>query len=480
MANKLNVLIVASEANPFAKSGGLGDVIGSLPQELKNQDVDVRVVIPKYSSIKNELIQDIEKVSDFYVDLGCSNYGCSVFLKDTNIKTYMIENHNFFGRESFYGYEDDYLRFAFFTKASLIMLDQIGFQPDVINFNDWQTALGPIYLRDIFGQFTFYKEIKSVFTIHNIQYQGVFSRDILDSIGLNQGYFTKEKLEFYEAVNFMKGGILYADKVSTVSKTYALEIQTPQYGYKLDEILKENSHKVLGILNGIDVDANDPKKDALIFKNFDMNTLEIKKENKADLQRELGLEVRENVPMFAIISRLVDQKGIELIAQIMEKLMSLDIQLVILGTGDKHYEDMFKHFEYYNRRKLSANIYFNEQLAHKIYASADLFLMPSLFEPCGLSQIFSMCYGTIPVVRNTGGLCDTVKHYDYKTKSGNGFVFNDYDSGGLLWCIYEAMNCFGKKDFSNVIKNAMSCNFSWENSAKEYIGLYTELKNLKY
>ncbi len=480
MSKKLKVLLVASECNPYVKSGGLGDVIGSLPKELQEQDVDVRVVIPKYSTIKNELISDVKNVANGFVDLGFRKFGYSVFAKDNGVKIYMIENHFLFGRDGFYGYDDDYLRFAFFTKAVLAMLPDIDFKPDVINFNDWQTALGPLYLRDVFGGFVFYHDIKSVFTIHNIQYQGVFGRSVLDSIGLNQGYFTPEKLEFYDAINFMKAGILYADKVSTVSKTYAKEIQTPEYGYRLENVLSERSYKVLGIVNGIDLDENDPSTDKLIFKNFDINSLEIKKENKRALQVQLGLDVRDDIPMFSIITRLVDQKGIDLIEKIMYELTGKDIQLVILGTGDKKYEDMLKHYEYHNKGKMSANIYFSNELAHKIYASSDLFLMPSLFEPCGLSQIFAMRYGTIPIVRSTGGLEDTVSHYNYETKEGNGFKFKDYDRNGLMWCINEAISAYYSEDFINIMKNAMQSDFSWNKSASEYKALYTELKNLKY
>lgn len=480
MSNKLKVLLVASECSPLAKSGGLGDVIGSLPKELKKNGVDVRVVIPKYSSIKNELIKDIENVSNFDVSLGNRKIGCSIFLKDDDVKIYLIENHTFFSRDEMYGYNDDYLRFSFFTKACLAMLPNIDFKPDVINFNDWQSALGPIFLRDQFADFTFYNQMKSVFTIHNIQYQGIFSKDILEDIGLNYGYGSFEKLEFYDNINFMKGGILYADKVTTVSKTYAKEIQMKQYGYRLDGILSEVSHKVLGILNGIDLDSNNPKTDELIYKNFDVNTINNKFENKRMLQEELSLDVRDDVPIISIISRLADQKGIELVDKIMNYILSKDIQLVILGTGDKYYEDMFKHYEYENKGRVSANMFFNEELANKIYASSDLFLMPSLFEPCGLSQIFAMRYGTIPIVRNTGGLSDTVIHYDYETKIGNGFKFNDYDENALMWGIDRAIEAYNSCEFINIIKNAMECDYSWNKSSQKYIALYTELKNLKY
>ncbi len=480
MSEKVKVLLVASECNPYAKSGGLGDVIGSLPKELTKKDVDIRVVIPKYSTIKDDLILDVENVANGSVDLDFNKYGYSVFLKDDGIKVYMIENHSFFSRESFYGYDDDYLRFAFFTKAALAMLPEIDFKPDVINFNDWQSALGPLYLRDVFGGYVFYNNIKSVYTIHNIQYQGVFGREVLDKVGLNQGYFTEQKLEFFNAINFMKAGILYADKVSTVSKTYANEIQTPEYGYNLDGILRERSYKVLGIVNGIDLDENNPEIDEYIYKNFEINSLQDKKVNKKMLQQELGLEIREDVPIISIITRLADQKGIDLIERVLYELLSKDVQVVVLGTGEKKYEDMLKHYEYHNKNKMSANIFFSNDLAHKIYASTDLFLMPSLFEPCGLSQIFAMRYGTVPIVRNTGGLSDTVTHYNKETGEGNGFKFNNYDSNGLMWAINEALSAYNSDYFEEIVKNAMKSDFSWQKSAKEYKALYEELKSLKY
>lgn len=476
MSEKIKVLIVASEVNPYVKSGGLGDVIGSLPKELKNKNIDVRVCVPKYKTIRNDLIKDIKHEVD--ADIWLSHFnkvGCSIFSLDYPVKTYFIENHDLFSRDNIYGYNDDYFRFAFFTKASIEMLPLVDFKPDIIMFNDWQSALGPLYLKDFYSRYDFYSNIKTIFTIHNLQYQGNFGRNILYSIGLNDGYYNTNKLECYKDVNFMKGGILYADKVTTVSETYAMEIQRPEYGYGLDGILREINYKVCGILNGIDTVLNDPKTDNYLVKNFDKDSAYLKAENKIKLQEELNLPVRADVPMVAIISRLVNQKGLDLIASAMQSMMEYDIQLVVLGTGDKQYEDMFKYFQYAYNGKVSANIFFSEDLAHKIYASADFFLMPSLFEPCGLGQMFAMRYGTVPIVRNVGGLCDTVSMYNYDTKEGNGFKFNDYDVNGLLWCFNEAINSFYKEDFSNIRTNAMTGDYSFAKSAEKYVSLFNEL-----
>lgn len=478
MSEKLKVLIVATEVNPYAKSGGLGDVIGSLPKELLAKGVDVRVVFPKYKTINDDLIKDVVNVGSAEVSLNNNKSGCAYFYLNNEVPIYMVEHHHYFSRDGLYGYGDDHERFAFFTKAVLDMLPIVEFQPDIINFNDWQTALGPLYLKDFYSGFTFYNKIKSIFTIHNIQYQGVFGSHVLDSIGLNYGYNTIDKLEFYGAINFMKAGILYADKITTVSATYANEIQTEQYGYGLHNVLRERSYKICGIINGIDTVANDPKTDKYLYKNFDEDTLYIKNENKKNLQETLFLEVREDVPVVAIISRLVDQKGLDLIASAMESMMNYDVQLVVLGTGDRRYEDMFKHFAYRYAGKVSANIYFSEEMAHKIYASADFFLMPSLFEPCGLGQLFAMRYGTIPIVRNTGGLSDTVTHYNYDTRVGNGFRFDDYDINGLMWCFNEAIHSYYTDHLDTIRRNAMRLDSSWENSANRYIELYNEVKNL--
>ncbi len=479
-ADKLKVLIVASEITPYAKSGGLGDVVGSLPKELKNLGVDVRVVFPKYSFIKDSFLKELEYINSFSVTLGWRNQGAAVYsLKSAEVPTYLLGNDYYFSRDGLYGYGDDFERFAFFSKASLEFLNCIDFIPDVIHYNDWQTGLAPIYLRDCYGGFLAFSKIKSVLTIHNLQYQGLFGREILGAVGLNDGYFTPDKMEFNGAVSLLKGGLVYADKITTVSETYAHEVQTSQYGYGMDGILRAQAHKFLGIVNGIDTIGQDPKTNKYIYYNFDKNNLDNKKKNKRALQEELNLPKRDDVPIISIISRLVDQKGFDLISVAMEEIISKDIQLVVLGTGEGRYENMFKHIAWRVPDKVSANIYFSEELAQKVYAASDMFLMPSLFEPCGLGQIFAMRYGTIPIVRRTGGLNDTVSHYNIQTKEGTGFLFNDYDAYGMMWAVKEALSLYynDKDSWNRLIKNAMDADFSWTKSAEKYIELYNSLKN---
>ncbi len=475
--NKLKVLIVSTEVTPYAKSGGLGDVVGSLPKELQKNGVDVRVVFPKYRTLRQAYINNQSYIGSFNVSLGWRKQSASVFTFDAEVPTYMIENDYYFGRDGFYGYGDDYERFAFFSKAAIEFLLTVKFKPDIIHFNDWQTGIGPVYLNDIYKKFLFFSNMKSLYTIHNLQYQGIFWRDILGNIDLNDGYYTGGQLEFNSGVSYMKAGVLYSNAVSTVSKTYSLEIQSPGFGYGMDGVLRCRADVLSGILNGIDYDSNNPETDKRIFANYSVENLESKKVNKAELQKMLNLPVREDVPMFSVISRLVDQKGLDLIAGAMDELMSKDIQLVILGTGDGRYEHLFRYMQGRYPDKVSANITFNEDLAQKIYAGSDIFLMPSLFEPCGLGQIIAMRYGTIPVVRKTGGLADTVKHYSPEAKDGTGFVFEHYLSSGLMWAVYRALDTYYSNDWSNIVRNAMKADFSWKKSAEKYINLYTSLKN---
>ncbi len=473
----LKVLIVASEVSPYAKSGGLGDVTGSLPKALKAKGVDVRVVFPKYRTIKEEYLRSCEYISSFDVTLDWRVQKADIFsINSAEVPTYMIGNDHYFGRGGYYGYGDDNERFAFFCKASIEFLDYIDFVPDVIHCNDWQTGPISIYVKDVYSKLKYFSNIKTMYTIHNIQYQGIFPRDTLRMMDLNDGYFVNDKMEFYNMVNYMKAGLLYSDMVTTVSETYAYEIQTPQYAYGLDGVLKCRSEYLRGIVNGIDYSLNDPATSAKIYENFDVNSLDKKVKNKTALQAELGLPVREDVPMLSIISRLVDQKGINLVLQAANELLYKDIQLVVLGTGDSHYEGIFKDLGYRYPDKVSANILFDDTLAQKIYAASDIFLMPSLFEPCGLGQLFAMSYGTVPVARMTGGLVDTVKHYNAETGEGTGFLFKDYDCGGLMWGINEALNVYYDKDkWNGLVKNAISERFSWENSAEKYIELYKQI-----
>lgn len=473
---KTKVLMVSSEAAPYAKSGGLGDVIGSLPKALQAADVDVRVVIPKYATMKQEHLKDVEYIGSFFVNLGWRTQEAKILKKKEPFPIYFIENDFYFGREGLYGYGDDNERFAFFSKAVLHMLSVIDFYPDVIQCNDWQTGPVCMLLKETYGKMIFYSKIKTLYTIHNLQYQGNFGRETMELLGVPNWCFENGNAEFYGNVSYMKMGLVYADHISTVSKTYAQEIQTPQYGYGMDGVLRSRCDHLSGILNGIDFLANNPATDERIVKNFDRNSIAFKKENKKALQQQLGLE-QKDVPMIGMITRLADQKGLDILTQVFSEMMREDIQFVLLGTGENRYEHIFKAMAQQYAGKMSANILFDDTLAQRIYASSDLFMMPSFFEPCGLGQMFSLRYGTVPIVRKTGGLADTITHYNPQTKQGNGFVFETYDGNGLLWAFYEALKVYGMGtgEWENVVKNAMDCNYSWENSAKEYIALYDKL-----
>lgn len=481
--NDLKALIVASEVKPYSKSGGLGDVAGSLPQALKAQGVDARVVFPKYGNIPKARLEGIKYMDSLTGHLSWRTQGASIYTilpaTPEDVQVYMIENDYYFGRDGYYGFGDDYERFAFFSKISIEFLSRVDFKPDIIHFNDWQTGLGCTYLRDIYRGFTFFENMKSLFTIHNLNYQGVFGRETLWAMGLNDGYFTNGDLEFYGNISLLKAGIMHSDAVSTVSSTYAQEIQTPSYGYGMEGLLRkrgEHDQRLFGILNGIDTIQNDSATDPRIFVNYDIdNALEKKLENKHQLQRLLGLPEKD-VPMIGIISRLADQKGFDIVSIILEELMSRDLQMVVLGTGEGRYEELFRNYAWRYPEKLSAQITFDDQLAQRIYAGSDIFLMPSIYEPCGLGQLFAMRYGTIPIVRKTGGLADTVHHYNSHTFEGNGFVFEDFVASGLMWAVNQALEFYSTPHWPIIVKNAMSQDFSWDKSAKAYIELYQQLK----
>lgn len=470
----LKVLIISSEVAPYAKSGGLGDVAGSLPKALKELGVDVRVVMPKYKTIKEDYFQGVKYLGAFDTNLSWRTQKAGILLKEGDFPLYFVENGYYFYRDGLYGYPDDNERFAFFSKASVEMLTMIDFYPDIIHCNDWQTGPVCLFLKETYRKLVFYSKIKTLFTIHNLQYQGRFIADTMEMLNVPLHCYTD--LEFYGDILYMKAGLLYSDMISTVSKTYAQEIQTPQYGYGLDGVLRSRSDKLCGIINGIDYKVNDPATDKRIFRNFDTNSLELKKENKRLLQEQLGLEQRD-VPIISVISRLADQKGFDIIAQSLERLMEQDIQFVVLGTGAYHYEEMLRYFAGRFPGRFSANIQFDDTLAQRIYASSDLFLMPSLFEPCGLGQMFSLRYGTVPIVRKTGGLADTIFHYNAETKTGNGFLFEDYDANGLLWAVGEALKVYnqGPEEWNHVVRNAMNSNYSWKSSAQEYVNLYQKM-----
>ncbi|MFI3174797.1 MAG: glycogen/starch synthase [Bacillota bacterium] len=475
MEKKLSVLIIASEAGPYIKSGGLGDVIGSLPQALKNEGVDVRVVLPRYRDLKETHLAGVEYLEDITVGLGWREHTAKLLVKKDTIPTYFIENDYYFGRPGLYGYGDDNERFAFFSKAALEMLEHLDFYPDIIHCNDWQTGPVCMYLKELYSKTVYYSEIRTLFTIHNIQYQGDFPKEAFEALGVPP--YCYGNTDFNNRINYLKMALVYADAISTVSETYAEEIQDSGYGYGMEGLLRNRNHVLSGVLNGIDTITNDPKRDERIPNNYSVNNLEGKRRNKIALQEELGLEQRPEAPIVGMITRLADQKGLDLLQAGFHEMMKNDVQFILIGTGEHRFESFFREMENSYPGRVCANIFFDEHLAQRIYSGSDMFLMPSRFEPCGLGQMFSLRYGTIPIARKTGGLADTIKHYDPETKKGNGFLFETYDVGGMLWAINEALQTYYKseEDWEILVKNALQCDFSMESMATKYISLFKEI-----
>lgn len=474
----MKVLFVGSEANPFIKTGGLGDVLGSLPKSLIKSDVDARVVIPKYKKINENLKKELKFLKWFMVPVGWRTQYCGVFeYEEDGVKYYLLDNEYYFGRDGLYGYYDDGERFAFFNRAVLSFLKLVDFQPDIIHCNDWHTGMIPVLLKVEYAKDLFYFNIKSVFSIHNIKFQGVFPKEILpDLFGYDLEPYYNGSLAFDGGVSFMKGGVLYSDRISTVSYSYVDEIKTQEYGERLDSILRERGYVLNGILNGIDYKEFNPEEDKLIYENFSKNSLEGKAVNKKELQKELGLPVNEDAAMISMVTRLTNQKGLDLVVDIADKLLQHDIQLVILGSGDYHYENHFRGLADRYRDKVSANIKFDNVLAHKIYAASDMFLMPSLFEPCGLGQLIALRYGTVPIVRETGGLKDTIFPYNQYSGLGNGFSFRNYNANELLSVTEYALDIFRDKDkWNSIVMQALDSDNSLEKSANDYNEMYKEL-----
>ena len=469
------ILFAASECVPFIKTGGLADVVGSLPKYFDKEKYDVRVMLPKYMCMKEEWKEKLEYRTHFYMDLNWRTQyvGVLEYVHD-GVTFYFIDNEFYFNGFAPYGniYED-IEKFAFFSKAVLSTLPVIDFRPDIIHCHDWQTGLIPIYLDNFRYSNEYYRNIKTIMTIHNLKFQGTWdTKTVRDITGLPDYYFVPDKLEAYKDANYLKGGIVYADRITTVSNSYAEEIKMPFYGENLDGLMRARANCLQGIVNGIDYDVYNPKTDELITNNFSVeNFRKEKAKNKLALQEELGLEKNAKTMMIGIVSRLTDQKGLDLIAY-ME-----NIQLVVLGTGEERYENMFRHFAWKYQGKVSANIYYSEALSHKIYASCDAFLMPSLFEPCGLSQLMSLRYGTLPIVRETGGLKDTVVPYNEFDKTGTGFSFANYNAHEMMDIIRYAEHIYydKKRDWNKIVEHAMQQDFSWDNSAKQYEQLYDDL-----
>lgn len=476
----MKILFVASEAYPFIKTGGLGDVMGALPKSLVELGDDVRVIIPKYKNIKKEYLSDMRFVKSFCVNVGWRKQHCGIFeLKYGNVTYYFVDNEYYFKRDGLYGYMDDGERFAYFDRAVLETLREIDWCPDVMNCNDWQCGMIPALhkLEYIHHSDGFYSNIKTVFSIHNLLFQGNFDPNILPELfSYDLEQFNNGSMELYGAASFMKAALNYSDKITTVSKTYAEEIKTPWYGENLDGVLRARENDLEGIVNGIDYDEYNPETDEYIACKYSVKSFSDKKLNKIDLQRELGLAIRSDVPIISIVSRLTNQKGIDLIVNIADRLLRQDVQFVILGTGDYGYEEHFRGLKYKYSDKVSVNICFDNALAHKIYAGSDMFLMPSAFEPCGLGQLIALRYGTVPIVRETGGLKDTICPYNKYDITGNGFSFANYNAQELINTIEEAIKTFQRKDeWSALIKSAMTSENSWEKSAKVYKNLYERI-----
>ena len=471
----MKVCFIAAEAAPFVKVGGLGDVIGSLPKALRELGVDARVILPLYSSIDRERFGLKYKAYQF-VDLGWRHSYCGIFETEVDgVPCYFVDNEQYFNRDSIYGQADDGERFAFFSKAALEILPALDFTPDVVNVNDWHTALSVIYLDVLKSrEAEFYKDMKSVLSIHNIEFQGRFNPYEMGNLfGLENKYF--DALIYNGDVNLLKGAIQLADRVNTVSETYAREILDPYFSYGLDKILTVEQGKLRGILNGIDVDKFNPKTDPMIPVNYDLKTFEDKVQNKLAFQKEMDLEVNADIPLIGMVTRLTHQKGIDLILQASEEILKTGAQLVILGTGDAHYESALRSLEHYRHDRVRSILLFSNEMSAKIYAASDLFLMPSKTEPCGLSQLISMRYGTVPVVHRVGGLRDTV--IPFTGVEGNGFTFESFQAGDMMDAIYRAVTCFYQSpdEWKQIIKNNLQKDVSWEQSAKKYLDLYHEV-----
>jgi len=478
----MKLVFVTAEADPFAKTGGLGEVTGSLPAFLHKQGIDVRVIMPKYSSISKEFQKEFKHLAHFDVPVAWRKQYCGLDeMVYQGVPYYFIDNEYYFTRPQVYGEYDDAERFAFFSRAALESLIHIpGFKPDILHCHDWHTALIPLMLKEFYSREPLYYPIKTVFTIHNLKYQGIFAKEVLgDILGLGMEFFKENGLEFHGAINFMKGALLYADQITTVSPTYAEEIQNPFYGESLDGMLRERRGFLTGILNGIDNKVYDPLNDPNLVGPYH-DIAFAKEENKKHLQSSLGLPVTGDTAVLGMVSRLVDQKGLDLLAHVLEEILELDIQMVVLGTGEHEYEEMLRFMASKYPEKLALRLEFSDQLAHQIYAGADMFLMPSRFEPCGIAQMIAMRYGTVPIVRETGGLKDTVFPYNDLTGTGNGFSFVNYNAHELLFTVQRAVGIYqtNKLIWNSIRSRAFKSNFSWNRSADAYIEIYKSLLHI--
>ena len=490
MENQLKILYISSEVAPFAKTGGLADVAGSFPKYIKDAGHDIRILVPKYKSISERkwVLRDVIRLREIEVPFGKEIVKINVksaFLPGSKVQVYFVSHPHYFGREGFYidpqtnqDYPDNGERFAFFSKSAFEILKTLHWQPDIIHCNDWQTALIPYFLKYHFKNDPFFENTKTLLTLHNLAFQGIFEKKVLSAIGIALDEFKENSpLEFWGKVNFLKAGILTADFLSTVSKTYAKEIQqSEEYGFGLQDYLKKRKSKLVGITNGVDYGDWDPEKDKYIPVNYSLSNLKAKLENKKALLQQVNLPFDENIPVIGMVARLTEQKGIDLLCDSLDDLLALDIQLVILGLGETKYQQQLAKAMEKHSSKMSVDFSFDEKLAHLIEAGSDLYLMPSKFEPCGLNQIYSLKYGTIPIVRATGGLADTVVDYSEKTKRGTGFMFHEYSSAQLIDAVNRAIAVYkDKKIWKKMVQKAMKQDFSWQKVLPNYLKLYERM-----
>ena len=474
-----NILFAASECVPFVKTGGLADVVGALPKYLDKSRFDVRVIIPYYTCIPGRYRNSFHYRHHFYIDYaGRQEHVGIMEYEFDGIKFYYVDNEYYFSGESPYSSDLrwDIERFTFFCKAVLAMMPVIDFHPEIIHCHDWQTGLIPVLLHSEFATHPFYQGVKSIMTIHNLRFQGVWDIEAFQfNTGLPDYMFTPDKLEFHKDANMLKGGLVYADYITTVSETYAEEIKTKEYGEHLDGLLNARHERLRGIVNGIDYDVFDPMHDKKIFYNYDVNSfLDGKRENKRLLQAELGLPQDDRIMLVGIISRLTDQKGLNLLGDVFERFLDENTQFVVIGTGEPNYENMFRYFAGRYPDRCSANICYNGELAQKLYAGADMMLVPSRFEPCGLTQLMALRYGAIPLVRETGGLKDTVQPYNEYEHTGTGFTFGKFNSNDFLNTVNYAKSVFfnHRDEWDAMVRRGMEQDFSWNSSARQYEGMY--------
>ena len=476
----MKILFAASECVPFVKTGGLADVVGALPKEIRKAGEEVRVILPLYKAIDQKWRDQMEHVLSFYVDLGWRHQYVGILkLEYEGTVFYFVDNEQYFGRDYIYGMGgDEGERFAFFCRAVMEALPKIDYIPDVLHCHDWQTGLLPVMFKAQYKHLDFYKDIKTVYTIHNLQYQGIFPiSNIEELLGLGDWAYTSDNLEFFGMCSFMKGGLVFADEITTVSPSYSLEIQTAYYGERLDGLLRSRVDHLTGILNGIDTTDYNPETDKMITRNYTADTFALKVENKTALQQELGLTVDPSVPMIGMVSRLSGQKGLDLVECVLDEITATGAQLVVLGMGESKYVDLFSWAQWKYPNQVSACFQMNNVLAHKIYSACDMFLMPSMFEPCGLSQLISLRYGTLPITRETGGLRDTVLAYNEYTGEGNGFTFLNYNAHDMLHVIEQAVAMFNndRDTFNKIAVRAMRGLYGWDQSALKYVDLYKSL-----